>query len=126
VHYLLLHTLLLTGFSQVSMPLHYLRLLRTAWYKRRGTDFTIPRDLHDNTKINPQKCLNPPPFQAAERDSSEMATSSCCWSIPTVPAYSSCSPPSLHKKLANLPLGELSSKSRSGKHREKTVFGGHA
>jgi hypothetical protein len=25
-----------------------------------------------------------------------------------------------------LPLGELSSKSRSGKHREKTVFGGHA
>jgi hypothetical protein len=37
VHYLLLHTLLLQGFSQVSMPLHYLLLLRTTLYKRSGT-----------------------------------------------------------------------------------------
>jgi hypothetical protein len=42
--------LLLPGFSQVSTPLHYLRLLRTAWYKGRGTDFTIPRDLHHTQK----------------------------------------------------------------------------
>jgi hypothetical protein len=55
VHYLLLHTLLLQGFSQVSMPLHYLLLLRTTLYKRSGTEFTIPQDLHHNIKINPQK-----------------------------------------------------------------------
>ncbi len=104
VHYLLLHTLLLPGFCQVSMPLHYLLLLRTAWYKRRGTEFTIPRDLHHNTKTNPQKCLNPPPFQRLERDSSEMATSCCCLSIPTLPASSSSSPPTLDKKHLYLEL----------------------
>ncbi|CAK9230822.1 unnamed protein product [Sphagnum troendelagicum] len=54
--------------------------------------------IHDSTGLAPRhknqssKALNPPPFQRLERDSSEMATSCCRWSIPTLPASSSCSP----------------------------------
>jgi hypothetical protein len=51
--------------------------------------------------------LNPPPFQRLERDSSEMATSCCCWTIPTLPASSSCSPPISHHEKKHLDL-ELS------------------
>jgi len=41
------------------------------------------------------------------RHSSEMATSCCSWSIPTLPASSSCSPPIAHHEKKNLYL-ELS------------------
>jgi hypothetical protein len=73
--------------------------------------------IHGSMGLAPQhknqssKALNPPPFQRLERDSSEMATSCCCccccWSIPTLPASSSCSPRISHHEKKHLHL-ELS------------------
>jgi hypothetical protein len=69
--------------------------------------------LHNSPGLAPQhknqasKALNPPRFQRLERDSSVMATSCCCWSIPTLRAFSSCSPPISHDSNEHLDL-ELS------------------